>query len=292
MKIFISWSGPQAEQIAKRLREWLEVVLAGKVTCFVSSEDIARGDRGLNVIARELESRDFGIVILTKANVASPWIHFEAGALGQSLTNGKVAPLLLDITRADVVGPIAQFQSTLLTDQEDFRRFIQDLAANFNDLPHEAVDYLFDAKWPELQAAVVEASGRAKPETSRSPESILEELLELVRDLDRRRPPSELDRAAEAFRADQVERSQRAYRTHRNELNRLAIAEIKRALGRESGELTVESSADVTGDQLVITSSLQPESVDMRSLQQTADDYRLRIVLESLGREISPSPLE
>lgn len=48
--------------MAEFLREWLPTVLAGSVTPFVSSQDIAKGERGLNVISTELETVNYGIV--------------------------------------------------------------------------------------------------------------------------------------------------------------------------------------------------------------------------------------
>lgn len=146
----------------------------------------------MDVIAGELQDRDFGIVILTKDNMSSPWINFEAGALGKSLGTGKVAPLLLDVTRADVEGPISQFQNTLLTDATDMRQFVRDLCAFTPGVPEESVDALFSVKWPELQAVVERAVGMDNLKTSRSTESMLEEVLEHVRSLRRSKRPAVL----------------------------------------------------------------------------------------------------
>ncbi|HZL03904.1 MAG TPA: hypothetical protein VFE45_00540 [Coriobacteriia bacterium] len=183
MKVFIRWSGDESRHVAEALRTWLPTVLAGAVECFVSSQDIRRGDRGMDVIAGELQDRDFGIVVLTKDNMGSPWINFEAGALGKSLGVGKVAPLLLGITRADVEGPISQFQNTLLSDREDMRRFVRDIAALSPGVPQESVDTLFGAKWAELEAVIEQAPGMDNPKTTRSTDSMLEEVLEHVRAL-------------------------------------------------------------------------------------------------------------
>lgn len=135
----------------------------------------------MDVIAGELEDRDFGIVVLSKDNMRSPWINFEAGALGKSLGVGKVAPLLLDVTRADVEGPIAQFQSTLLSERDDVRQFVRDLGALTAGVPQESIDALFGVKWSELEEVIDEASGIQNPKTTRSTASMLEEVLEHVR---------------------------------------------------------------------------------------------------------------
>ncbi|MFK3836631.1 TIR domain-containing protein [Microbacterium sp. NPDC087868] len=185
MKVFISWSGDNSRHVAESLRTWLPTVLAGAVECFVSSQDIRRGERGMDVIAGELQDRDYGIVVLTRENMQSPWINFEAGALGKTLGVGKVAPLLLDLTRADVVGPIAQFQSTLLTDRDDVRQFIRDMAALSPTIPEASIDALFASQWPELEKVIERAVGMNSPTTTRTSESILEEVLERVRRIER-----------------------------------------------------------------------------------------------------------
>lgn len=76
MKVFISWSGDRAKVIAEELREWLPTVIQS-IEPFVSSRDIPLGGRGLQTLANELESCDFGILCLTQANIESPWILFE-----------------------------------------------------------------------------------------------------------------------------------------------------------------------------------------------------------------------
>ena len=179
--IFISWSGNASREVANALRDWLPKVLAGKVTCFVSSQDIQRGDRGLSVIAGELDSGDFGIVVLTRENLKSPWVHFEAGALGKSLGGSKVAPLLLDVSRTDVTGPLSQFQSTLLGEVDDMRTFVKEIAAA-ESLPEASASALFESFWGELHAVVEATAGAHVSETQRSDSSMLEEILQLLRD--------------------------------------------------------------------------------------------------------------
>src|SRR4051794_22380020 len=79
MKVFISWSGDKSKATAEALRMWLKLVIQS-VEPFVSSVDIAKGDRGLNVIANELAESSFGIICVTRDNNLAPWINFEAGA--------------------------------------------------------------------------------------------------------------------------------------------------------------------------------------------------------------------
>lgn len=186
MKIFISWSGDQAKQVAEFLRTWLPTVLAGSVTPFVSSQDIAKGDRGLTVIAKELEAINYGIVLLTKSNVSAPWVNFEAGALAKSLGEGRVSTVLVDVTRADITGPLSQFQDTVLGDKADVKKLLDDIASTAGGtVPPETLDVLFENLWPQLGQAVTDASGGVEPTTDRDEKNILEEVLELIRNVQR-----------------------------------------------------------------------------------------------------------
>lgn len=186
MKIFISWSGDQAKRVAEFLREWLPTVLAGSVTPFVSSQDIAKGERGLNVISSELETVNYGIVVLTKSNHGAPWVNFEAGAIAKSLGEGRVSTVLVDVTRADITGPLSQFQDTVLGEKDDVKKLLDDMAvAAGGGVPQETRDVMFESMWPKLEDAVKAASGGVDPTTERGEKDILEEVLDLVRTVQR-----------------------------------------------------------------------------------------------------------
>jgi hypothetical protein len=188
MHVFISWSGEQAHTLAVALRSWLPRVLAQKISAFVSSEDIAKGARGLSVIATELESSTVGIVIVTRSNLNSSWINFEAGALGKSVSNGMVAPLLLGLSDSDLDGPLKQFQNTEATDKEAVRALVHSVNQVQEDpLDPDAVNTLFDANWPSLEQEIDAALKKdlSTPEPKRSTEEILEEVLTMVRTLQR-----------------------------------------------------------------------------------------------------------
>ena len=100
VKIFLSWSGQRSHKAACVLREWLPSVIQS-VAPYVSSEDIDKGARWSTDIAKELEAAHYGIICITKENVATPWINFEAGALSKSLDKSNVTPFLLDKDRQE-----------------------------------------------------------------------------------------------------------------------------------------------------------------------------------------------
>lgn len=188
MKIFISWSGVESRALAECLRAWLPRVLLTGVQTFVSSQDIEKGQRGLSVIAASLDDIDYGIILLTKANQHAPWINFESGALGKSVGEARVSPLLVDLTQADVTGPLQQFQMTSLSDRTDVWKLLQDINMVLEiPVPEDAMKVLFDNAWDELDAAITAARQGAGPaKTSRASDDILDEILFRIRRLERR----------------------------------------------------------------------------------------------------------
>ena len=93
MKVFLGWSGEVSHDVALALHSWLPRVIQ-VVRPYVSSEDIAQGARWSAAIAAELGTSNFGIICVTKENVNSPWINFEAGALSREIDKSRVSPFL------------------------------------------------------------------------------------------------------------------------------------------------------------------------------------------------------
>jgi hypothetical protein len=188
MRVFISWSGPQAKAVAEGLKEWLPQVLARKVSCFVSSTDIDTGQRGLNVIAQQLEQCEFGIVVVTPENQEKPWINFEAGALSKAFEDhAQVTPLLVGLAEQDVKQPLAQFQMCTATSRESVLQMVLSVNRVQSDpLDEAAASSLFDVHWnsfESLLAAAMTMTTIEKPR--RTAEELLEEVLTTVRGLQR-----------------------------------------------------------------------------------------------------------
>jgi hypothetical protein len=78
-------------------------------------------------LAKALEGAELGILCLTKENLSSPWILFEAGALSKSMSEGRVVPLLVDLQPTDLDGPLSQFQAITAT-KEGIRRLLKVIA--------------------------------------------------------------------------------------------------------------------------------------------------------------------
>ncbi|MGC9973678.1 MAG: TIR domain-containing protein [Bryobacteraceae bacterium] len=111
VNIFLSWSGERSKALAEVLESWLPTVL-GSVNPWMSGHDIAKGVRWSDEIAQQLDQTTVGIICLTKENLHSPWLLFEAGALSKSAATSLVCPYLIDDETPDPDGPLGQFQAT------------------------------------------------------------------------------------------------------------------------------------------------------------------------------------
>jgi TIR domain len=71
MKVFISWSGPQSQHIARALRAWLPRVIQ-HLDPWMSELDIGAGQRWERELWKELQDSHFGMVCLTPENLQAP----------------------------------------------------------------------------------------------------------------------------------------------------------------------------------------------------------------------------
>lgn len=186
-KVFISWSGEQSHAVAIALRNVLPEILAGRVQPFVSSEDIGKGARGLSVIESELKDAVFGIVVVTRENMTSVWINFEAGALSNKLNDGLVAPLLIGLKDPELIGPLKQFQNTDSADRNAMLKLVFDINKSLEDSVRESsVEKLFNSMWDELEAGIHSAPVTdGATEAPREQADVLNEVLTTVRSLER-----------------------------------------------------------------------------------------------------------
>lgn len=186
MKVFISWSRPETKKFALFLGEWLQLVIQS-VKPWMSERDVAKGTRSMAELGKELEGTQFGIVVLTSANQDSPWINFEAGAISKSTGEARVVPLLLDLRKADVVGPLGQFQAVDATDQDDVFQLVQAINEGLPEpLPEHRLRRYFEHEWPNFGAKVGEFRQTEPAEPDRRDQrDVLDEILVAVRELQR-----------------------------------------------------------------------------------------------------------
>lgn len=194
MKVFLSWSGQQSRAVAVALYEWLPSVI-NALDPFVSSEDIDPGTRWQMEVAQQLDDSNFGIVCVTRANQASPWLNFEAGALAKAVETSRVVPLAIDLKPSDVELPLGQFQAQPAS-QSGIARIVKALNAALDQpLAEGFLEKALTKWWPDLEATLKQIEQEPTDEAgaqapARSERELLEEVLNTVRSLARARPAS------------------------------------------------------------------------------------------------------
>lgn len=181
MNVFISWSGERSKVLGETLRDWMPLVVPC-IKPWLSQADIEPGQRWADTLAEQLNNSHLGIICITRDNVTSPWVLFEAGALSKAISQTQVIPLLLDLSVRDLVGPLAQFQAVKV-EREGLLKTISSLNRRTpKPLDESIVESRFDEQWEGLSEAI-----RAIPRTARRTkqtrpeEDILEELVTSVR---------------------------------------------------------------------------------------------------------------
>jgi hypothetical protein len=183
MKVFISWSGPLSKKLAEAIRDWLPGVIQ-MVTPYFTPSDIEKGGRWSTDVAKELSSSEIGILCITRDNIHSDWILFEAGALSKSLEKSHVCPILFGINNADLAGPLKQFQTTEFL-RADFLKLITVINGRLGEgkLPPKTLETVFDKWWPDLEEKVAEILENVDEDNEpiRTDREVLEEVLLLSR---------------------------------------------------------------------------------------------------------------
>jgi hypothetical protein len=188
MKVFLGWSGGRSKQTAEALGDWLGQVIQA-VDPWISS-DILKGARWEEEISDKLEEAKIGIICLTKENLDENWILFEAGALSKT-RDAHVCTFLLDLKPTDIKQPLALFQHTKF-EKEDIRKLAHTInqaveKADERSLEAERLNKIFDRFWPDLEEKLKEIAAMPSEVSgpSRSQREILEEILGIVRTIER-----------------------------------------------------------------------------------------------------------
>jgi hypothetical protein len=124
---------------------------------------------------------------VTRENVVSPWMLFEAGALAKSMQEGRVIPLLLDIEFKDITGPLAQFQAKKV-EKDGLRDIITSINCfSETKIPESRLKPLFEMLWKSFEDKVMTIpKSPAHAKQARPQHEILEELVSGIRGLDMR----------------------------------------------------------------------------------------------------------
>jgi hypothetical protein len=194
MRVFLSWSGKRSQYVAEQFSEWLPVVVQG-VETFMSEHDVEAGSRWAREIDEQLEATDFGVLFVTPENQHEPWLVHEAGALGKSIEESRVVPMLIDMGPSDLDWPLARFQAKELGEDG-----VRDLVDSVNEAHGEdrrdadVLEKAFDGQWTDLESNLEnipppEDESSSEEDTSeeaqKKRDEKVDELLELVRGMSR-----------------------------------------------------------------------------------------------------------
>ena len=165
---------------------------------WVSSEDIAKGALWRTELSKELEEGSVGILCISRENVSSPWVNYEAGALGKMSETSRVIPFLFEMRPSDVRCPLAELQGAIYErgsdkNAEEFRKLLVSLNAAQTPrcAPETVLNTTFEKMWPDfalvLDALAADAERLAEGPTPKAadPSEVLEEVLQAVRDQSR-----------------------------------------------------------------------------------------------------------
>lgn len=129
---FVSWSSADARirPLAEVFKNWVSQLFAGRINFFFSKE-IRPGRIGVNEVYEALNRSDLGFIFLSQRTARSPWVIFECGCLNPAVNNGKVFPLLFDISPSElrtICPPLGEFQAVSIRDQSEVERLIEHIA--------------------------------------------------------------------------------------------------------------------------------------------------------------------
>lgn len=279
MKVFVSWSGERSRELAQALHGWLPLVLH-YVKPWLSDADVSAGDRWATVVAKELETSNFGIICVTPENLNSPWLLFEAGALAKAMQGSKVIPLLFNLEFSDISGPLAQFQAKKC-DRDGIYEVVTSInKSSDTGVPDDRKNQLFSALWPELGHQFDSIPSEAPTAKHTRPHhEILEELVSSVRGLDAR------FREVEGTVSEQGPRSRRRWR----HFHPMMLEEMMH-MGPEEGNdpVSLLMLAGILRDDFPWLAEILTEAYrdiregDLKSSQRAIE--RLRRLVKGLGR--------
>jgi hypothetical protein len=188
MGVFISWSGKNSMsyKVAMLLREWLPNVIQ-TVKPFVSDIDIDAGSQWASQMFQAPKETKVEIICVTRTNQSEPWINFEAGALAKAMESSRVCPLLIDVRPADVTGPLTTLQMQPL-DKDGLLSVLKVLNQYCGSRPltDEALRKAFEKWWRDFDTELAQIKSVQEPsKPRRDPGDMLEEILSLVRSIDK-----------------------------------------------------------------------------------------------------------
>jgi hypothetical protein len=167
----------------------------------MSASDIDAGTRWNRRVDSELSESRFGIICVSRTNQAAPWILFEAGALAKTIEDTFVCPFLIGLEPADLAaGPLTQFQAKRANRYETLE-LVRTINKAKKDgvMSDEKVSRAFDKWWPELERKLSTLPVAEEVLAKRSPDVMIADILETVRDVRRLVQQSRVRDAQDAY---------------------------------------------------------------------------------------------
>lgn len=155
-RVFLSWSGKQSKAVAHALGLGIQGIDKEKRLEPWISEDIAPFEDWRNELKKSISSSNFAVLCVTPANLWSPWMLWEAGALAIELEKTNVSPYLLNIPVDKVPDPLRNFQCIVAT-KEGTKKLLSRLGDAVK-LPDTDFAKRFDKVWPKVRSALEKAN--------------------------------------------------------------------------------------------------------------------------------------
>jgi len=155
-QIFVSWSGKKSWHIAHRIAEWMPTIVPN--TRYYLSSEIPAGSLWLTHLMNGLAASQMALLCITKDNIQSQWLNFEAGAMWNRYgADMLICPILFELDPNELAGPLSQFQSKTFTER-DMKYLAKTIGSKSNfvgDRP-DRIDINFKTTWPQLARDVKE----------------------------------------------------------------------------------------------------------------------------------------
>lgn len=191
MKVFISWSGERSRLLGDALRKFVKRVIQ-RAQPWYSPDDISKGASWVLELGQTLDQTDVGILCITSESVNAAWLLFEAGSLSKKLGASHVMPYLLDFEPSSLRPPLGLLNATRRT-KDDTRKLFDSLnrALGGDKLRDVELNEAFDKWWPDFETEINAIKpAEEQPPTPRTSEEQLQEVLALLRTMDRKRNSS------------------------------------------------------------------------------------------------------
>lgn len=202
-KLFFCWSGELSRKVAEIFYDYVELSPLNVDPKF-SREGIASGEKWPEWIDSALDGTHLGWLFMTRENLKSHWMHFEAGSLARAGGKARVCPVLIDARDAELSPPLSQFHARP-SDKDGVTKLLKDLNGELGEekTKEETLMKSLDKEWDGIAEKIENArkvQGPADEPPLRAERELLEEILVSVRSRENSaQAQAEFSKAAESL---------------------------------------------------------------------------------------------